>query len=161
MMKKTLSCACEGGAYPSSPGVKAGLHSEAYWLRLRPVWTDKAAVWSHLMTAPEGCRETFFFPCAFLRATTFTSATEAQTSCALLCACVSDLSGFQQLAGDRATEKESLWFAISRLRFHTILRPFCWFSANICFSLTVPGWPWHWASRHRRRTKGGCGKKGS
>lgn len=129
MMKKTQRCAVEGGAYSSSPGVKAGLHSEAYWLHLRPVWTDKAAVWSHLMTAPEACWDTFFFffSLAALLATTFTSATEAQTSCALLCVCVSDLSGFEQLAGDGATEKESLCFAISRLRFHTAPRPFCWF----------------------------------
>lgn len=30
MMKKTPCCVEEGGAYPGSLGVKAGLHSEAY-----------------------------------------------------------------------------------------------------------------------------------
>lgn len=46
-----------------------------------------------------------FFFCGFLQTKTSTSATEAQTSCALLCVGVSDLSGFQQLAEDRDTEK--------------------------------------------------------
>lgn len=61
MGKKNPCCAKEGWAYPGNLGVKAGLHSEAYWLRLRPVWTDKAAVWSHLTTAPEARLETFIF----------------------------------------------------------------------------------------------------
>lgn len=127
MIWKTPCPAEEGGAYPCCLGVKAGLHSEAYWLRLGPVWTNKAAVWSHLTTAPEAYQETLFFSCVFLQATTSTSATEAQTSCALLCICVSDRSGFRQMAGDGDTEKKSFWFKISRLRFHAISRPFCWF----------------------------------
>lgn len=67
MIWKTPCPAEEGGAYPCCLGVKAGLHSEAYWLRLGPVWTNKAAVWSHLTTAPEAYQETFFFPASFFK----------------------------------------------------------------------------------------------
>lgn len=161
MIWKTPCPAEEGGAYPGCLGVKAGLHSEAYWLRLGPVWTIKLP---SDLTSPrllKPARGLFFFFCIFLWATTSTSATEAQTSCALLCICVSDLSGFRRLAGDGDTEKKIFLVQNLSPSFPRHLASLLLVSANICLGPTVPGWPWRSAPQHRLKTKGWLWKKGS
>lgn len=158
MIWKTPCPAEEGGVYPGCLGVKAGLNSEAYWLRLGPVWTNKAAVWSHLTTAPEACQGTFFF--LRLSSSDYFHLCHRSTDlfCSALYLCV--WSVWLSAVGGRRGHRKKV-FLVQNIspsfpRHPASLLLVC---ANICFGLTVPGWPWHRATQHRLKTKGGCGKR--